>query len=127
MSSFRGRRQLAHPQCLLLPDGVDDDPEAVTAFAGALIPVYPATANVTSWQIAGAMRIVLDTMDEPEDPLPAEVLAAEGLIWLINGIRVRSPPTPAALTAAILMKSRRRTPSPVSSSGVAVPASVDMV
>ncbi|MSZ57411.1 MAG: ATP-dependent DNA helicase RecG, partial [Actinobacteria bacterium] len=73
ISSFRGKRQLAHPQCLLLPDGVDDDPEAIAAFAGALIPVYPATSTVTSWQIAGAIRVVLDTLGDLPDPIPEGV------------------------------------------------------
>ena len=87
VSTFRGTRQLAHPQCLLLPDGVDDDPEAVAAFAGALIPVYPATSAVTSWQIAAAVRIVLDTLDEVDDPLPAGIRDAEGLLDLADALR----------------------------------------
>ena len=82
VSSFRGKRQLAHPQCLLLPDGVDDDPEAIAAFAGALIPVYPATSSLTSWQIASAVRIALDTLGEPDDPIPASVRGSEGLMDL---------------------------------------------
>src|SRR6187455_2297302 len=46
----------------------------------------------------------------------------DGAIWLISGTSVATPPTPAAVTAAILMKSRRRTPSPAASaSGSAVP------
>ena len=82
ISSFRGKRQLAHPQCLLLPDGVDDDPEAIAEFAGAIIPVYPATSTVTSWHIAGAVRVVLDTLGEVADPIPLEVLEREGLMGL---------------------------------------------
>ncbi len=87
ISSFRGKRQLAHPQCLLLPDGVDDDPEAIAAFAGALIPVYPATSTVTSWQIAGAIRVVLDTLGELPDPIPERVRQAEGIIGLSQALR----------------------------------------
>src|SRR6186713_2267966 len=49
----------------------------------------------------------------------------DGAIWLISGIRTATPPTPAALTAAMLMKSRRRTPSSAASaSGSAVPVVV---
>src|SRR5690606_21990119 len=53
--------------------------------------------------------------------------SAEGAIWLISGNSVTSPPTPAALTAAMLMKSRRRTPSPASTAGASVPACSAMV
>jgi ATP-dependent DNA helicase RecG len=86
ISSFRGKRQLAHPQCLLLPDGVDDDPEAIAEFAGAVIPVYPATSTVTSWQIAGAIRVVLDTLGGVEDPIPPAVREREGLMGLAQAL-----------------------------------------
>jgi ATP-dependent DNA helicase RecG len=86
ISTFRGKRQLAHPQCLLLPDGIDDDPEAIAAFAGALIPVYPATSTVTSWQIAGAIRVVLDTLGDLPDPIPDQVRQAEGIIGLASAL-----------------------------------------
>ena len=45
--------------------------------------------------------------------------SADGAIWLISGTSVATTPTPAAETAAMLMKSRRRTPSPAACSGVA--------
>jgi len=82
ISTFRGKRQLAHPNCLLLPDGVDDDPEAIAAFASELIPFYPATSAVTSWQIADAIRVVLDTLGDLPDPIPHEVRQVEGIIGL---------------------------------------------
>lgn len=79
ISSFRGTRQLAHPRYLLFPDGVQDDPEATEAFASALIPVYPATARLTTWDIARAVRVVLDTMPELDDPIPPEIRERRGL------------------------------------------------
>lgn len=101
ISSFRGKRQLAHPQCLLLPDGVDDDPEAIAAFAGALIPVYPATATVTSWQIAGAIRVALDTLGELPDPIPDQVRMAEGIIGLAQAlVQVHRPASDAEVIEA---------------------------
>ncbi|CAB4917985.1 MAG: ATP-dependent DNA helicase RecG [Actinobacteria bacterium] len=101
ISSFRGKRQLAHPQCLLLPDGVDDDPEAIAAFAGALIPVYPATSTVTSWQIAGAIRVVLDTLGDLPDPIPERVRQAEGIIGLAQALRqVHRPASDAEMVQA---------------------------
>lgn len=93
ISSFRGTRQLAHPRYLLFPDGVHDDPEAVEAFASALIPVYPATARLTTWDIARAMRVVLDTMPELDDPLPPDIRGRRGLPDLRSALRGIHRPT----------------------------------
>ncbi len=88
VSSFRGTRQLAHPECKLFPDGVEDDPEAVAAFAGALIPIYPAAGSLTTWQVQSAVGIVLDQMPELPDPLPADVLIERDLISLTEALRL---------------------------------------
>ena len=76
ISSYREKRQLAHPQYVLLGDGSDAD--KVESFAGAIIPVYPSTKSVTSWQIQSSVRIVLDSMDADQtmsDPIPAAMRA----------------------------------------------------
>jgi ATP-dependent DNA helicase RecG len=70
---FNGKRQLSHPEYVLLPDsgGEEADPETVLSYAGALIPVYPATASMASWKIASAVGVILDQLpDEVDDPLP---------------------------------------------------------
>ncbi|MFN8169980.1 MAG: ATP-dependent DNA helicase RecG [Candidatus Nanopelagicales bacterium] len=85
---FNGRRQLAHPDYVLLADGAaaptgvtpigaapgpDDleDADQVLAWANALIPVYPATASMPTWKIASAVGIVLDQLPaDLEDPIP---------------------------------------------------------
>ncbi len=76
VSSFRGRRQLVHPECELLPEE-DTDARIMTEmavdYATEMIPVYPATAKLSSWQIAKAIRVILDTLDPSEDPLPADI------------------------------------------------------
>ena len=101
ISTFRGRRQLAHPNCLLLPDGVDDDPEAIAAFASELIPFYPATSNVTSWQIADAIRVVLDTLGDLPDPIPDEVRQDECVIGLAQALaQIHRPANNAELGQA---------------------------
>ena len=96
VSSFHGKRQLAHPQFQLFPDGVDDDPDAIADFAGALIPVYPATSAVTSWDIGRAMRILVDSLAEVDDPIPADVRAEEGLIGLADALRLIHRPNSRA-------------------------------
>ena len=91
---FNGRRQLAHPDYVLLADDalvldsaptpaagladLDDESDAsdgvdsVLRWAGAIIPVYPATASMQSWKIASAVGIVLDQMPRDlDDPIPS--------------------------------------------------------
>lgn len=87
LGTYRGERQLTHPRYLLFPDGVEADPEAIEAFTNSLIPVYSATAKVTSWDIAKAMRIVLDVLPTVADPLPDEVRSRLGLMDHDHAVR----------------------------------------
>jgi ATP-dependent DNA helicase RecG len=76
VSSFRGRRQLVHPEYELLPASMSDDrlsTELAEDFATELIPVYPASAKLTSWTISKHVAAVLDALDAGQDPVPAEV------------------------------------------------------
>ena len=76
VSTFRGRRQLVHPEYELLPvDAVDAETtaEAAAEYATELIPVYPASARLSSWRISQAVQVVLNILDIGEDPLPEEV------------------------------------------------------
>ena len=96
VSSFRGQRQLAHPECMLFPDGVTDDPEAVAAFAGALIPIYPAAGSVTTWQVQSSVGILLDQLPDLADPVTAEILDARGLCGLSDALRLVHRPSSRA-------------------------------
>ena len=74
VSSFRGRRQLVHPEYEILPVTAADErltTELAEEFANELIPVYPASAKLTSWTISRHVETVLDGLDAGEDPLPA--------------------------------------------------------
>jgi ATP-dependent DNA helicase RecG len=76
VSSFRGRRQLVHPEYQVVEDAVPEDritAELAAEYATELIPVYPASAKLSSWRIATAIDVLLDTLDAGEDPLPEEV------------------------------------------------------
>jgi ATP-dependent DNA helicase RecG len=82
VSSYRGRLQLVHPEYELLPGAppnADLTPELAAEFAAELIPVYPATAKVSSWTIARSIQTVLETLDTGPDPLPAELRERYGL------------------------------------------------
>jgi ATP-dependent DNA helicase RecG len=67
VSTFAGKRQLAHPEFKLL--GADDAGKAAE-YAAELIPLYPATRDFSSWDIERCVRVVLDTLGEVDDPLP---------------------------------------------------------
>lgn len=100
VGDFRGKRQLAHPDYVLVPDHGDAEGVA-REFAGALIPVYPATAKLPSWRIATAVQTMLDLVDEIEDPLPEEVRLRHRLPGLAQALRqVHSPQTRAEAEAA---------------------------
>ena len=89
VSSFRGRRQLVHPECEMLPEtsGMGLAAEIAADYATQLIPVYPASAKIASWQIARAVQTVLDPLDAGEDPLPPELRERHGLMDLAVAIR----------------------------------------
>ncbi len=89
VSSFRGRRQLVHPDCEMLPEtsGPGVAAEIAADYATELIPVYPASAKIASWQISRAVQTVLDTLDVGEDPLSPELRERYGLGGLAESIR----------------------------------------
>lgn len=70
---FKGKRQLAHPDYLLIPDG-DDVDAAIGDFAGKFLPVYPATAKLPSWKIAQCVRLALAALENIPDYVPNEIL-----------------------------------------------------
>src|SRR6266480_7027054 len=84
VSTFKGRRQLAHPEFKLL--GADDAAKAAE-YATELIPVYPATKDLSTWDIEKCVRIVLDTLGDVEDPLPGPLRERHGLIGLTDALR----------------------------------------
>jgi ATP-dependent DNA helicase RecG len=85
VSTFRGRRQLAHPDYELLDVG-DDAAHAAAEYAAEMIPVYPAAKEITSWQIARSVRIVLDVLDI-QDPVPRAIRDRHRLCGLADALR----------------------------------------
>lgn len=87
VAQFRGRLQLNSPQYQLLAEDAADPGSAIEEFAGTLIPVYPATAELPTWNIAKAVHTVLDLVPNPPDPLPGSV--RERLSLLAYGTALR--------------------------------------
>jgi ATP-dependent DNA helicase RecG len=85
VTDFRGKLQLAHPDYELLDDR-DDATRVAVEYAGKIIPVYRAAQEITSWQIARSVRIVLDVLDI-EDPVPRAIRERHGLCGLADALR----------------------------------------
>ncbi|MFG3181985.1 ATP-dependent DNA helicase RecG [Streptomyces nigra] len=98
VSVFNRRLQLAHPAYELLRD---DSEEAVESWAGALIPLYPATAKLESWKIGKAIQTVLPSAQEAVDPLPESLREGRGLVPLPEALlKIHRPHTKADIEDA---------------------------
>ncbi|WP_149549951.1 ATP-dependent DNA helicase RecG [Streptomyces marokkonensis] len=98
VSVFNRRLQLAHPAYELLRG---DAGETVETWAGALIPIYPATAKMESWKIGKALQTVLPSAQEALDPLPDPLRAGRGLVPLPEALlKIHRPHTRADIEDA---------------------------
>ena len=98
VSVFNRRLQLAHPAYELLRG---DPEESVETWAGALIPIYPATAKLESWKIGKAIQTVLPTAQEAVDPLPDTLREGRGLVPLPEALlKIHRPHTKADIEDA---------------------------
>ncbi|MEU1852054.1 ATP-dependent DNA helicase RecG [Streptomyces sp. NPDC019990] len=98
VSVFNRRLQLAHPAYELLRG---DSDESVETWAGALIPIYPATAKLESWKIGKALQTVLPTAQEAADPLPDSLRQGRGLVPLPEALlKIHRPHTKADIDDA---------------------------
>jgi ATP-dependent DNA helicase RecG len=80
VGQYRNAKQFAHPDFHLYTGTEDEE------WARALIPIYPATKEVSSWVIQRSIRVLLDAPGGlgalVVDPLPEEVRARHGLLSL---------------------------------------------
>ncbi|MBV9444923.1 MAG: ATP-dependent DNA helicase RecG [Streptosporangiaceae bacterium] len=98
VTTFKGVRQLVHPEFQMLPGAApnaDLTPELASEFSSQLIPVYPASAKISSWSIAKAVKIALGTLDVGEDPLPAELRERYALMGRAEAIQAVHRPLDA--------------------------------
>ncbi|MEU5365321.1 ATP-dependent DNA helicase RecG [Streptomyces sp. NPDC005925] len=99
VSVFNRRLQLAHPAYELLQS--EDAAETVDSWAGALIPIYPATAKLESWKIGKAIQTVLPSAQEALDPLPGSLREGRGLVPLPEALlKIHRPHTKADIADA---------------------------
>jgi ATP-dependent DNA helicase RecG len=81
VSQYRGNKQLAQPMYELFDDE-EFDREKIEEKLATPYPVYPASTNLSSAVIRSCVQIVLDTLGDVPDPIPAKVRLSRGLIDL---------------------------------------------
>ncbi|TKV61179.1 ATP-dependent DNA helicase RecG [Nakamurella flava] len=115
VSEFRGERQISTPSVAVIgrsdeatPDGADGRgagsdavTEAIEEFAGGLAPVYPLAEGVTQQLLQKVVKLALDLVPDPPDPLPELLVAGRELVDLGTALRdIHRPRSKDALTAA---------------------------
>ncbi|MFF3840999.1 ATP-dependent DNA helicase RecG [Streptomyces sp. NPDC001930] len=101
VSLFNRRLQLAHPSYELLRGDGEDRTDKIDVWAGALIPIYPATTKLESWKIAKAVDAVLPSAVDAVDPLPDALREGRGLAELPDALRlIHRPRTKADIATA---------------------------
>jgi ATP-dependent DNA helicase RecG len=97
VGAYRGTRQLTHPDYQLLADSFEVeaallapepateavselDLDTVAEFAGAMVPIYPATAALPTWKVARCVDVVLPRARLLPEVIPAAVREQRGLL-----------------------------------------------
>ncbi|GAA1271594.1 ATP-dependent DNA helicase RecG [Kitasatospora nipponensis] len=84
---FNRTRQLASPDYQLLDEEADGD--TARQFAGRLIPVYPASAQLPSWKLSICVETALAKhLGDVGEPLPPALREQRGLIGLPEALEL---------------------------------------
>jgi ATP-dependent DNA helicase RecG len=106
VSTFRGQLQLTHPETDMVEDGSETEGAELMAaewdMRPQLIALYPATASVQSWQLARAIALALDLVDDVPETLPEKVRLERGLLPAAQAIEgLHRPKSREQLEAAV--------------------------
>lgn len=97
VSQYQQTRQLAHPEYLIV--GVDtNDTDSARETVARPIPLYPATAGMTTMSIAVAVSTVIAQLrpEDVPDPVPEELATKHGLVTAFQALKdVHEPRTEA--------------------------------
>ena len=80
---FRDQWQLTNPQTKVFGAGEESAADLALAEFDAqpnLMTIYPATSTVQSWQVADAIKLALEMLEEVPEPLPEQVRAERALL-----------------------------------------------
>src|SRR4051812_2419824 len=94
VGAYRGEKQFAHPDMHLFDgDNLSEDDD----WARALIPIYPASKEVSSWVIQRSLRTLLGPEGQlghlVVDPIPEEIRQRHGLLPLAAALLDYHRPT----------------------------------
>ena len=89
---FNHKKQLAHPDYEMIPDGNDVD-AAVSAFAGKYLPVYAATSKMPSWKINKCVEMAINSLDDVSDFLPESIRTSHNYPTLRDALVSLHQPT----------------------------------
>jgi ATP-dependent DNA helicase RecG len=99
IGEYQGKLQLAHPDYELFPEEVSQFD--AKAWADQLIPIYPASASVTTWMIQRALGIVLDTLETIVDEIPESLFKKHKLLSINEALeKIHRPLTKSEIAAA---------------------------
>ena len=85
ISSYQGKLQLSHPDYELFAEDIDE--ADAKRWADLPIPIYPASAKVTTWMIGRAVGVLLDVLPPIEEELPESIVSGNRLLSLDQAIR----------------------------------------
>ena len=121
VGTYAGKLQFTHPDCHLLDEDDDGDD-----WARALIPIYPASKDISSWVIQKSVKLLIGAGggfgDLIVDPLPDDIRTRHGLLSLAAALLDIHRPTTTddveqaatrlkwdeALTLQLTLAARRR-------------------
>ena len=99
IGEYQGKLQLAHPDYELFPEEVSQFD--AKAWADQPIPIYPASASVTTWMIQRALGIVLDTLEPIIDEVPEDLAKKHKLLSINDALeKIHRPMTKSEIAAA---------------------------
>src|SRR6478672_11628975 len=86
---FRNKWQLTNPQTMMFGSGEDGEAlaHAELEMLPNLIPIYPATAGIQSWQISRAIATALDLVDHVPEILTPDALRAHDLLSAVRALQ----------------------------------------
>jgi len=84
--------QLTHPDYEIFPPESED--ERVERYLGRLVPIYlPAGRKMPSWKVSTVVEIVLASLDDVPDHVPADIRKNRGLVDLMSMYRLLHQPS----------------------------------
>ena len=99
IGEYQGKLQLAHPDYELFPEEVSEFD--AKAWADQPIPIYPASASVTTWMIQRALGIVLDTLEPIGDEVPENLARKHKLLSINEALeKIHRPTTKGEIASA---------------------------